>query len=562
MAKVRIILGVLILLVVTLAAPSREAAAQGGTLRCSFTTTASGYDVTWDSQVDNADRFVIERYATRRYWWRGSSDSENGTFQDGPAPRGSASMAYRVVAKDSAGKALKTADCSNGGSPGFHCSAALQTDGTYVINWNTRAGGNDTDYVVRRQVRPRSTFYWRMLATGNRATDSASPTGEATYRVLARSSGVITANSLCSTGIAPPPTPNTSCAVDAKTVATALDQIECDALSALNSNGVVGDPTIDPCDWAGVECTSGHVVSIQLNAVDLNSTIPPALGDLSELRTLELIDVGLHGIIPADLAQATNLRSLNLRSNSLQGSIPVELTTLRHLFSLAMEHNQLTGVIPPELGAMPRLGVIALGNNQLTGEIPPELGNLTLDGLGLDFNNLSGKIPPELGKLIYVQGVALQGNQLTGEIPAELGNMERVQSIGLTNNRLTGPIPAELGDLRHLRHLYLGGNDLTGEIPAELGQLSNLLSLFVYNNDLTGTLPPELSGLDSLQRLLVFNNRLTGDITAAMSGVLDTVKLASLRVPTGHNCFTVSDDAIATQLTFLDSDWDTCLATG
>ena len=112
---------------------------------------------------------------------------------------------------------------------------------------------------------------------------------------------------------------------------------------------------------------------------------------------------------------------LYLGENGLSGSMPPELGNLSNLQRLRLNSNQLTGEIPPKLGSLSSLVELYLSDNQLTGSIPPELGNLSsLEWLHLSDNQLTGSIPPELGNLSNLIGLYLSGNQFTGCIPASL----------------------------------------------------------------------------------------------------------------------------------------------
>ena len=106
---------------------------------------------------------------------------------------------------------------------------------------------------------------------------------------------------------------------------------------------------------------------------------------------------------------------LNLPNSGLTGSIPPEIGNLTNLERLYLENNQLTGSIPPEIGNLTNQSVLNLENNQLTGSIPPEIGNLTsLDYLNLKNNLLTGSIPSEIGNLTNLSTLNLSINQLTG----------------------------------------------------------------------------------------------------------------------------------------------------
>lgn len=72
---------------------------------------------------------------------------------------------------------------------------------------------------------------------------------------------------------------------------------ECEALVALynatggsswanRANWLV---TRTPCDWKGVTCESGHVADLKLRGNYLSGPIPPDLGRLRKLHSLDLM---------------------------------------------------------------------------------------------------------------------------------------------------------------------------------------------------------------------------------------------------------------------------------
>ena len=259
-------------------------------------------------------------------------------------------------------------------------------------------------------------------------------------------------------------------------------------------------------EWLGVETDGqGRVRSLDLPiGHGVSGSIPAELGQLTNLRWLDLQGNQLSGPIPAELGQLTNLRGLDLQGNQLSGPIPAELGRLTNLTGLNLYLNQLSGPIPAELGQLTNLEWIRLWRNQLSGPIPAELGRLTnLVWLVLEYNQLSGPVPAELGRLTNLERLELTGNQLSGPIPPELGQLTNLEDFWLQENQLSGPIPAELGQLTNVTGLALHQNQLSGPIPAELGQLINLEGLGLSDNQLSGSIPPELGNLNQIVELLI-----------------------------------------------------------
>ena len=256
-------------------------------------------------------------------------------------------------------------------------------------------------------------------------------------------------------------------------------------------------------EWYGVETdASGRVVALSLPENRLTGTIPPDLGNLTNLTHLRFWANQLWGTIPPELGRLVSLRRLSLGVNDLTGEIPPELGALTRLTGLTLRLNQLTGSIPTELGNLTELRQLDLYRNELSGPIPTELSNLTeLQILTLGLNQLTGQIPEELANLGKLRDLYLASSGLTGPIPPELGNLVDLESLSLWGNNLTGPIPPELGNLTKLEGLSLSSNDLTGPIPPELGNLVNLLSASFGGNRLTGAVPRSFLQLDSLQTL-------------------------------------------------------------
>ncbi len=109
---------------------------------------------------------------------------------------------------------------------------------------------------------------------------------------------------------------------------------------------------------------------------------------------LDLSINGLTGSIPPDLGNLTNLRNLSLGGNELGGEIPVSLGNLTNLELLRLDRNQLTGCIPAGLrdvadNDLAKLGLAFCDEASNTQTSGTGTGKYDADGDGLiDVSNL------------------------------------------------------------------------------------------------------------------------------------------------------------------------------
>ena len=236
---------------------------------------------------------------------------------------------------------------------------------------------------------------------------------EAEFRDISRSVAA------CGEGyVVPWPENNPGLVKDCETLLGLRDQLAGDVLLNWNLLVPIGE-------WEGVRIRGN----------------PSRRGDPSRVRSLGLtgnpmyddsLPAPLNGILPPGLGQLSALESLDLRDNSLTGSIPTELGNLSQLRNLVLFRNSLTGSIPAELGNLSQLEYLHLGENSLTGSIPAELGNLgKLGYLYLFKNNLTGSIPPELGNLANLRDLYLYDNNLSGCMPVGLSSLDDIRTDGL-----------------------------------------------------------------------------------------------------------------------------------
>lgn len=162
------------------------------------------------------------------------------------------------------------------------------------------------------------------------------------------------------------------------------------------------------CNWIGVSCDDSlhnhnRVIGLNISNMGLVGTIPPEIGNLSFLVTLDMDKNMFYGVIPPPIFNLPFLEVMTFKNNSFSGNLPIHMcknNSLPKLRELRISFNNLYGEIPSSLGQCSKLESISFYKNQFVGNVPREIGNLTLlTRLYLGHNNLSGMslyivIPP------------------------------------------------------------------------------------------------------------------------------------------------------------------------
>ena len=134
-------------------------------------------------------------------------------------------------------------------------------------------------------------------------------------------------------------------------------------------------------------------------------------------------------------------QGLNLSNNMLTGSISEGLGDLINLKSLDLSFNQLEGDLPLELYNLDSLRSLNLSNNLFTGEISEEIGNLLkLEGV-TTYGHMS---------ITQYDALNLSNNFFDGFIPSEICDlpldwensyMDQNQGFSISNNQFCPPFP-------------------------------------------------------------------------------------------------------------------------
>ncbi|KAK6774557.1 hypothetical protein RDI58_029796 [Solanum bulbocastanum] len=373
----------------------------------------------------------------------------------------------------------------------------------------------------------------------------------------------------------------------------------------------------DCCTWDGVTCDllNGHVIGLDLSCSLLVGTFHPnsSLFQLHHLHTLNLAYNDFnYSSIPHNIGQLMNLRHLNLSHSHFDGKIPTEISYLSNLVSLDLSYSyelQLDErTFETMLHNFTNLELLALHLGNISSLIPVSihpnsslfqlhhLHTLNLDnyffypssipnGIGrlrnlrhLKLSGFHGKIPTEISYLSNLVSLdlsysyELQLDERTFE--AMLHNVTNLEILSLSDVNISSPIPVNISS--SLRYLNLGytnlrgvlpesfflppnsletlklrGNDLlkgvfpkihrnttllmeldishtgiSGELPDSIGAFSSLNILNLYGCQFSGSIPDFIGNLTQITNLILSNNHFTGHIPSTISKLKHLTLLA------------------------------------
>ncbi|KAH9679215.1 protein kinase domain-containing protein [Citrus sinensis] len=271
------------------------------------------------------------------------------------------------------------------------------------------------------------------------------------------------------------------------------------------------------CSWIGITCgvNSHKVIVLNISGFNLQGTIPPQLGNLSSLETLDLSHNKLSGNIPSSIFNMHTLKLLDFRDNQLFGSLSSFIFNMSSMLGIDLSINRFSGELPANICKnLPNLKKLLLGRNMFHGKIPSTLSKCKqLEGLYLRFNNLSGAIPKEIGNLTKLKDIILNDNELRGEIPQEMGNLPYLVRLTLATNNLVGVVPFTIFNMSTLKKLSLLENTLWGSLPSRIDlSLPNVEFLNLGTNRFSGNIPSSITNASKLTVFQLRGNSFSGFI--------------------------------------------------
>ncbi|XP_038680909.1 receptor-like protein 7 [Tripterygium wilfordii] len=288
--------------------------------------------------------------------------------------------------------------------------------------------------------------------------------------------------------------------------------------------------------------------SLLLPHTKFSGALPPSIGNLYSLTTLNIVECKFWGQIPSSLA---NLSNITLEKQ-------IEFT------KLGLDTCNISGEIPHFLKNFTRLNVLQLTSNRLRGQIPHWLTNLTrLVALDLGFSEFHGPFPRQISELANLEQIYLGGNHLSGivnlnpffnlqhmttfdisendftllhvtnanatlrkwhelglsscnlrEFPDFLRYQDKLEYLNLMGNKIHGQIPSWLWNISRetLKVIELGFNFLTSfEQPALISRLGNIRYLMLDGNKIQGPVPRPPP---SIVQYSLSDNSLSGEISS------------------------------------------------
>ncbi|XP_019452800.1 PREDICTED: receptor-like protein 2 [Lupinus angustifolius] len=89
-----------------------------------------------------------------------------------------------------------------------------------------------------------------------------------------------------------------------------------------------------------------YMSGIDISCNMLTGSIPPQIGYLSSIHTLNISNNHLTGSIPESFSNLKDVESLDISYNRLSGHIPSKLVELYSLALFSVAHNNLSGITP------------------------------------------------------------------------------------------------------------------------------------------------------------------------------------------------------------------------
>jgi len=139
--------------------------------------------------------------------------------------------------------------------------------------------------------------------------------------------------------------------------------------------------------------TKSTLTTINLNSnFYINGPIPDSIGLFTALQVIDFTQLDIESTIPASLNDLTQLTNITLSIAGIEGTIP-DLSGLVDLQAFSAILNLISGSLPAFFGDLPHLTTLSLSSNNMSGTIPTSIVDHTFTSLQIDNNLFTGAFP-------------------------------------------------------------------------------------------------------------------------------------------------------------------------
>ncbi len=129
-------------------------------------------------------------------------------------------------------------------------------------------------------------------------------------------------------------------------------------------------------NWKGVTVINDKVVALQLTHNNLTGELPASIGDLVNLKVLNLHNNILKGKLPTSIGNLSTLKILNVSLNTLQGNVPEEISKIQSLEYLYIFANDFTGSLAPTISELPTIKSIQMYATDMQTDVTNTLASI------------------------------------------------------------------------------------------------------------------------------------------------------------------------------------------
>ncbi|WP_338812446.1 leucine-rich repeat domain-containing protein [Bernardetia sp. Wsw4-3y2] len=294
-----------------------------------------------------------------------------------------------------------------------------------------------------------------------------------------------------------------------------------DIYQSTNGSGWINTWKLDQkiTTWNGVTVQNQRVVGLNFSRRNLTDSLPSSLGNLSELRSLNISFNNLTGSLEM-LTMLYKLKVFSMAGTKYKesyGNVPSIFGQMRQLTYLDMSQNGFTAPISDTTGffLLTNLQELYINSNSFNGRMQNEFGEFKkLKTFNISSCRFSGALPASLTNLTLLEEFYLASNAFDSDLGLIVSAMPNLRVLSAASNRLgrNRVLPRLLYELSKLTYLDLSNNEYKLYISALISNLKNLQTLLLQNNKLSGELPLPITNLPKLVTCNLSNNSFSGTI--------------------------------------------------